>query len=109
MSVSKMTAPKKRKAAPVIILRSVPAGYSWGWFSREDPRMHLQTVDSKNFGRFKVWLEEDGKRVIEPDGSISAKILKPLQAEVKNSRRHIEGRWGNFMIANDWLEIHTRD
>ena len=52
VSVPRMTRPKKRKAAPVIILRSVPAGFSWGWFTREDPRMHLQTVDSKNRNRY---------------------------------------------------------
>lgn len=69
--------------------------------------MHLQTVDSKNFGRYKVWLEKSGKRTFEPVGSIPAKILKALEAEVKKSRRNIEGRWVNFMIANDWLEIHT--
>lgn len=92
----------------MIILRSVPKGVSWGWFSREDARMHLQTVDSKNFGRYKVWLEKNGKRVFEPAGNIPAKIVKALETEVKKSRRHIEGRWVNFMIANDWLDIHTR-
>ena len=91
----------------MIVLRSVPKGYSWGWFSREDSRMHLQTVDSKNLGRYKVWLENDGKRVFESVGNISAKVMKTLEAEVKKSRRHIEGRWVNFMIANDWIEIHT--
>ncbi len=70
--------------------------------------MHLQTVDNKNLGRYKVWLEKDGKRVFEPVGNIPAKVLKPLEAEVKKARRHIEGRWVNFMIANDWLELHTR-
>ncbi len=91
-----------------IILQDVPPGINWGWFSREDPRMHLQAVDSKNFGRYKVWLEKDGKRVFEPVGSISGKILKALAAEVKKLRRHIEGRWVNFMIAQKWLELHLR-
>ena len=95
-ATSPPTRPKKRKAAPVIILRSVPKGYNWGWFSPEDSRMHLQTVDSKNLDLYKVWLEKNGKRAFEPVGSIPAKILKPLEAEVKKKRRHIEGRWVNF-------------
>jgi hypothetical protein len=106
VSVSRKTGFKKKRATAVIILRSVPKGYSWGWFSREDARMHLRTVDSKNFDRYKVWLENNGKRVLEPVGSFPAKLLKPLQAEVKKLRRHIEGRWVNFMIAQKWLKLH---
>src|SRR5262245_45650558 len=93
---------KPRKAAPVIVLRSVPTGFNWGWFSREDPRMRLQTVDKKNGNRYKVWLEKDGKRVFEPVGNIPAKILKALEARVKEQRRHIEGRWVDLMIDNRW-------
>ena len=70
--------------------------------------MHLRTVDSKNLDRYKVWLEKNGRRVFEAVGNIPAKILRALQAEVNKSRRHIEGRWVNFMIANGWLELHTR-
>lgn len=77
----------------VVILRGVPTGIDWGWFSREDPRMHLQTVDSKNLNRFKVWLEANGKRAFEAVGKVPAKTLKALETEVKKLRRHIESRW----------------
>ena len=43
-------------------------GYEF--ISREDARMHLQTVDLKHLSDYKVWLERDGKRVIEPAGTI---------------------------------------
>ena len=86
-----------------VILRGVPKGFDWGWFTREDPRMHLQTVDRKNRNRYKVWLEKDGKRVFEPVGIVPAKILKSLEAEVAKLRRHIEGRWTDLMIENGWL------
>ncbi len=89
-----------------VILRGVPKGRNWGWYSREDPRMHLQTVDTKGVIRYKVWLEKDGKPVFEPASAIPAKILKPLQTEVGNLRRHIEARWTNLMIENDWITIH---
>ena len=88
-----------------VILRDVPPGYDWGWFSREDQRMHLQTVDSKHLYQYKVWLERDGKRVFEPADPIPAKILKRLEKEVKKLRRHIEGRWAGFMIRRDWIQL----
>jgi hypothetical protein len=87
----------------VIILRSVPKGYNWGWFSREDPRMHLQTVDAKHRNEYKVWLEAQGKRVFDPVGSIPSKVLRPLDAEVKRARIRVEAQWVSLMIANDWL------
>ncbi len=67
--------------------------------------MHLQTVDKKNRNRYKVWLEKNGKRTFEPSERIPAKILKPLEAEVTRLRRHIEGRWADLMIDNDWLTL----
>ena len=98
-----------KKAGPMtVILREVPPGFDWGWFSREDPRMHLQTVDSKNLNRYKVWLEADGHRAFEPVGRIPGKTLKVLESEVKKLRRHIEGRWVNLMIENDWLMLRMR-
>jgi hypothetical protein len=100
----------RRKKAPkmTVILRGVPKGFDWGWFSCEDPRMHLQIVDSKNLNRYKVWLERDGKRVFEPAGKIPGRILKGLEAEAKELRRHIEGRWTNLMIENRWLKLSLR-
>src|SRR5437660_11263807 len=95
----------KPRAAMAVILRDVPAGHNWGWFSREDARMHLQTLDRKNFGLYKIWLEHRGKRVVEPEGAVPAKILKTLTAEIERKRRHIEGRWTNFMIDNGWIEL----
>jgi hypothetical protein len=67
----------------MVILRNVPAGYHWGWYSREDQRMHLQTVDSKHSNQYKVWLERDGKRAFEPETAIPAKVLKALQKEAR--------------------------
>jgi len=90
-----------------VILRDVPPGYNWGWFSREDPRMHLQTLDRKNFGLHKVWLEQKGKRVVLPEGTVPARVLKVLTAEIRRKRRHIEGRWTNFMIDNGWIQLHV--
>lgn|SRR5262249_8762447 len=90
-----------------VILRDIPPGYNWGWFSREDPRMHLQTVDRVHRNEHKVWLERKGARVIEPIGPIPAKVLKRLGSEIRKRRRHIDGRWAGFMIENNWLQIHA--
>jgi len=90
-----------------VILRDVPAGFNWGWFSREDPRMHLQSLDRKNFGLYKVWLEHKGKRAVIPEGPLPSKVLKSLTTEIQRKRRHIEGRWTSFMIDTGWIELHV--
>jgi hypothetical protein len=112
-SMGSATTIRRRKKAQrmAVILPNVPKGVNWGWYSREDTRMHLQTVDSKNRNAYKVWLEKDGKRVFEPATAIPAKILKKLE-EVANDaprRGNIEGRWVELMIQNNWLELHMRD
>ena len=107
-SAARKTIAQKRKAKPVIILGNVPKGYHWVWHSREDPRMHLQTVDATRMGDYKVWLEKDGKRVLEPAGDIPAKVLKALRAEVEKRRRNIEGQWTWLMMKNKWLTVHMR-
>lgn len=93
-----------------VVLRNIPAGYNWGWFSREDPRMHLQTVDRLHRGAdaHKVWLEEKGKRVIEPVGSIPSRVLKSLTADLTPDRLHVEVQWVGFMIENDWIKLSLR-
>ncbi len=90
-----------------VILRDVPPGLNWGWFSREDPRMHLQTVDEAHRNLYTVWLERKGARAFEPVEAVPAKVLKKLQSEVARRRKHIEGRWAIFMIKNRWLRIHV--
>jgi hypothetical protein len=95
------------KAEMAVILRDVPAGHNWGWFSREDTRMHVQTLDRKNFGLYKIWLERAGKRVIEPAATIPAKVLKRVTTEIERVRQHIEGRWTTFMIESGWIQLHV--
>src|SRR5262245_14451267 len=104
MATATTTAKRKKAPRMTVILRGVPKG----WFSREDPRMHLQIVDSKNLNKYKDWLEKDGKRIFEPVGKIPGKILRGLEAEIKELRRHIEGRWTNLMIENGWLRFSMR-
>ena len=108
MSSATTTAKNRKAGEMTVILRGVPKGFDWGWYSREDPRMHLQIVDGKNPGRYKVWLEKDGKRIFEPVGKIPGKTLKVLEAEVKNLRRFVEARWTNLMIENGWLRFNMR-
>ena len=90
-------------ATPVVI-RNIPPGHHWGWYSREDPRMHLQSTDGEH--DYKVWLEEKGKRVFQPEGAIPRKVLKALTAEVKDHRRFIEDKWVRQMLDLEWLDLH---
>ncbi len=97
---------KRAKQDIAIIIRDKPPTYDWGWFSREDPRMHLQTVD-KDHRRlhYKIWLEKTGRRTFEPEPGIPAKVLKVLQAEILQQRERIEAYWASFMIKNNWLKV----
>ncbi len=87
------------------ILRDVPPGHKWGWCSREEPRMHLQSVDEKH--HYKVWLEEKGKRIFEPVGKIPAKVLKSLSETVSAKRLFIEDNWVRLMLGKDWIALHV--
>ena len=91
-----------------VVLRGSPPGFDWGWFSREDPRMHLQVLDEEHcqFG-YKVWLERKGKRIVEPAGKIPAKILKKLEPKIAAARATIESKWTNFMIRKGWLKLRV--
>lgn len=88
-----------------VVLRDTPPTYDWGWFSREDPRMHLQTVDKQHRHlHHKVWLENHGRRVFEPEPGIPAKVVKSLRAAVLKERERLDTEWAAFMIANGWLK-----
>ncbi len=95
----------RRRTAMPVILHNVPSGHDWGWYSREDPRMHIQLL-GKSF-TYKVWLEERGKRVFQPVGKIPAKVLKSLKATVEERRTPIEDMWVRFMLDKEWLDLHV--
>ena len=105
----------RTKKPVAVILKNVPPGYDWGSYSREDPRMHLQTVDDKHKRLYKVWLERNGKRAFEPaiskaDGQIDAipkKILDRLEKAVAAKRSHVEARWVSLMIAQQWIRLNV--
>jgi len=89
-----------------VVLRNTPPTYNWGWYSREDPRMHLQTVDRVHLKlHYKVWLENKGRRVIEPEPGIPAKVAKALTAAIIQERERIEIEWAYFMIKSGWLKV----
>ena len=73
------------KEAMATLIHNV-AGHDWGWFSREDQRMHLQTVESGarvGPNKARVWLENKGQRIFElATGDISGPDLKRLKAKV---------------------------
>jgi len=95
---------KRPKQDMAVIIRNVPPTYNWGWFSREDPRMHVQTVDREPRDlHYKVWLEKQGRRVFEPEPGIPAKVLKALEKVVVKERERVDAEWATFMINKGWL------
>lgn len=69
--------------------------------------MHLEAKDSKTRERYKVWLENKGRRVFEPVGRIPAKVLKSLQLVVEERRVGIEDDWVQFMLDHNWLSLYV--
>jgi hypothetical protein len=107
MATGRTTRQAKDPAVMPVILRNTPPGFNWGWFSREDPRMHLQVVDPRTTKeKYKIWLEAHGRRVIEPAGPIRSGVLKTITSAITEHRQFIEDRWVRFMILNSWLEAH---
>jgi len=91
-----------------VVLPNV-AQHDWGWFSREDERLHIQTVDSgarSGPGKVKFWLEDRGVRTfVGAVGKIPSKDRKRLAAKVQANRARIEDRWVVFMLSNGWLAV----
>ncbi len=99
-----------RRRNVTIIIEDKPPTYNWGWFSREEPRMHLQVVDRKHlYLHYKVWLETDGKRTFEPEAEIPAKILKTLERTVSERRITVEAHWISLMIKLGWLKVQFKE
>jgi hypothetical protein len=63
--ISKKVATRFIEATPLVV-EDVPPKHDWGWASREDPRMHLQSRLPENGENYKVWLEEKGRRTFIP-------------------------------------------
>ena len=106
---------RKGRLIMAVILEDVPPGHDWGWYSREEQRMHLQTVDERHFQHYKVWLEKNGKRVFEPAETklrgktikLPKKVLEELEDIVAAHRDDIEARWVRLMIDQQWLRLHV--
>jgi hypothetical protein len=96
---------KTRSRSPMAtILRGVPKGYDWGWFSREDPRMHVQVIDDEHkLLHYKVWLENRGRRAFEPEGKVPGKVLQALRAKLETERERIEILWTGLMVQSKWI------
>src|SRR5207253_5194420 len=56
---------------------------------------------------YKVWLENQGERVLEPVGKVPANVLKSLRKVVNEQRLFIEDNWVDFMLDHGWLDLHV--
>ena len=94
------------KTAMSVVIRDAPPTYDWGWFSREDQRMHVQTVDPQHAPlHYKAWLEDRGTRVFKPDKDVPPKIVKELLKAVREKEEYIESIWTQFMLKNNWVSL----
>jgi hypothetical protein len=107
MTAERKTRPARKISAMPVVLSDTPPGFDWGWYSREDPRMHLQVINPQTpKEKYKVWLETRGRRVLEPETPIKSNVLKAVRAAIKKNRQFIEDRWVSFLIRKGWLEAH---
>jgi len=101
------------KNAMAVVIRDV-VGDSWGFFSREDQRMHLQTTKRRKKSNLsKVWLERRGVRCFEKaTWRFSQSEFRELQQTVEENRYDIEVEWIDLMVEKGWMKIqgfdHTR-
>lgn len=89
------------------------AGHNWGWFSDEDERMHLQTVEEDartGSNEAKVWLETKGRRCFKFAllGKVKSPEWEKLKAKVDAERKVLEAQWVAFMIWHDWLKTDLK-
>ncbi len=99
----------RTRRAMTVLIRDVPPTYNWGWFAREEPRMHLQVMDKVHgYLHYKVWLEDKTRRVIQPAAPVPPKVFKALQSEIAKQRERIETYWIIFMIKNGWLKVRLK-
>jgi hypothetical protein len=98
------TVAAERKPRMPVIVRNVPSGYDWGWHSREDQRMHLQTLGKPP--SCKVWLEQKGERAFQPVGKVPSKLLRPLREFLAEQRQAVEDEWVRLMLDLHWLHLH---
>jgi hypothetical protein len=95
------------QALPVLI-RSMPAGFNWGFYSSEEPRMHLQTLPGAE--PHKIWLETQGRWSIDKCGKVPTKIFnalkRTLEAEPLLAWR-VRAEWVRQMMAKHWLELRV--
>jgi hypothetical protein len=94
----------RKISAPPHVIDSA-GDYSWGFFSREDPRMHLQST-GKHRNEYHVWLEKNGNRVFEPDKGDSNTVFSKLYDALKKKEDHVESTWVRFMLDKGWLNFH---
>jgi hypothetical protein len=88
---------------------TAPSGTKWGFYSREDPRMHLQELQKKHVHpAHRVWLERGGRRTFEPD-DMPARLRNVLFDAVKKYQHHVEAQWVRLMIQKDWLTFRYQN
>lgn len=80
------------------------AGRDWGFFSEEDDRMHIQTVDDKGASS-KYWLEDRGVRVFTKayGNEDDRKVLEAIRKD--DNKNRVERAWVKLMIQRGKLTV----
>jgi hypothetical protein len=92
------------KASMAVIIRNL-IGENWGWFSREDQRMHIQTLLNKK-NKIHFWLETRGVRdFVYHTGKVSGSDTTKIKEYVDENRETLEYEWIKFISHNGWIKV----
>jgi hypothetical protein len=94
-------------AMAVLIPRA--ASRSWGFFSREDERFHLQTTKGRY--KMKYWLESRGERTFDyaPNSqgtkALTGSDLQELKDAIKKDEDYLEEEWALLCMKKGWVAM----
>lgn len=98
-----------QKRAMARLIRRL-AEHDWGFWSDEEQRFHIQTVDEDAQDgpqAVKFWLENRGVRTFEL--AYGKTRLAEVRRRVFAEWNFLESRWISLMISRGWVRAHLKD
>ena len=98
----------EREAMAELILNL--ADHDWGFWTREEQRFHIQTVETgaqKGPNAVKFWLERRGVRTFQlAYGDVNA---AEVSERVRAEWDFLEAKWISLMVERGWVRAYLKD
>jgi hypothetical protein len=90
------------------MIRDMPAGWLWGWWLDDSPRLSLRPLKPNHRRLGRIWLEDrEGRQCMTVEGEISPAVLRDVEPIIAEGRALIEDAWVSRMIEKDWLSVRV--